>query len=248
MSTATRPLTDAQWTRLQPLPFYGGGVWITRAGAPWPVADPVREMELGVSAVCGLVRPRHLAHLMHSVQADPDLSAVLLDSTIVRAHVRAVGAPRNQELDPALGRSRGGFSTKVHRMSDRRGRPLALRLTGGQRHDSTQARTLVEAWTAAPLSRLTADRAYDVDAFRTWLTQRGIQAVIPARPGRLDPQPCDPEAYSARNAVERSFGWLKWWRRVATRYDQHAHRFLGFLYLAGTWIWLKLNTRPSLLP
>ena len=45
----------------------------------------------------------------------------------------------------------------------------------------------MEVWTAAPLSRLIADRAYDVDAFRTWLTQRGIQAVIPARAGRLDP-------------------------------------------------------------
>ena len=74
---------------------------------------------------------------MHSVQSDPDLSAVLLDSTIVRAHVSAVGAPPNEESDPVLGRSRGGFSTKVHRMSDRRGRPLAMRLTGGQRHNST---------------------------------------------------------------------------------------------------------------
>ena len=78
------------------------------------------------------------ARLMPSVQADPDLSAVRLDSTIVRAHVSAVGAlPSPKEADPALGRSRGGFSPKVHRMSDRRGRPLGLRLTGGQRHDRT---------------------------------------------------------------------------------------------------------------
>ena len=181
---------------------------------------------------------------MPSAQADPDLSAVLLDSTIVCAHVSAVASPPppNQESDPARGRSRGGFSTKVHRLSDRRGRPLALRLTGVQRHDSTQA--LMEAWTAAPLSRL-ADRAYDGDAFRAWLDQRGIQAVIPARAGRLDPQPCDPEAYLARNAVARSCSWLKGWRRGATRYDQHAPRYLGFLYLAGTWIWLKLNIHTA---
>ena len=130
-------------------------------------------------------------------------------------------------------------------LADRWDRPLVLRQTGGQRHDSTQVRALVEAWTAAPLSRLMADRAYDVDAFRAWLTQRGIQAVISAWAGRLDPPSCDPEAYPARNAGERSCGWLQWWRHMATRYDKHAHRCLGFLYLAGTWIWLKLNIHTT---
>ena len=107
-------------------------------------------------------------------------------------------------------------------LADRRGRPL--RVTGGQRHDSTQA--LVEAWTDAPLPCLIADRAYDDDPFRAWLEQQGIEAVILARKGRTNPQPHDPERY-------------KGWRRVATRYDQYARRCLGFLYLAGAWIWLK---------
>ena len=66
------------------------------------------------------------------------MSAVLLDSTIVRAHVSAAGAPKKQGTDPALGRSRGGFGTKIHILADRRGRPRHLRVTGGQRHDSTQ--------------------------------------------------------------------------------------------------------------
>ena len=72
----------------------------------------------------------------------------------------------------------------------------------------------------------------------------GRQAVIPARAGRLDPQPCAPEAYKAR-AVARGLGGLKGWRRVATRYDQHAQRYLGCLYLAGAWIWLKLNIHTA---
>ena len=90
----------------------------------------------------------------------------------------------------------------------------------------------------------TADRAYDGDAFRAWLAQRGIEAVIPSRAGRTNPQSHDPERYQARNAVERGIGWLKRGCRVAPRYDQYARRFLGFLYVAGTWIWLKsyLNT------
>ena len=262
MPTATRPLTNAQWTRLQPYwracpDIYVGhavrsrllveaGVWIARAVAPWRQWPAKYGKWNSVYRRYAAWYDRGLwARLRPFAQDDPDLSAVRLDSTMVRAHVSAVGAPSNQGPDPARGRSRGGFGTKVHRMSDRRSRPLALRLTGGQRHDSTQARALVEAWTAAPLSRLIADRAYDVDTFRDWLTQRGIQAVIPSRAGRLDPPPCDPEAYSARNAVERSCGWLKGWRRVATRYDKHAPRCLGFLYLAGTWNWLKLNIHTA---
>ena len=172
-------------------------------------------------------------------QDEPDLSAVRRDSTVGRAHVRAAGAPQHKETDPALGRSRGGFGSQIHILADQRGRPLCLRLTGGPRHDSTQARDRVEAWTGAPLSLLIADRAYDRDAFRAWLAQRGIEAVIPARGRRLNPQPHDPEPYQARNAVERGIGWLKHGRRVATRYDKYAHHFLGFLYLAGAWIWMK---------
>ena len=89
----------------------------------------------------------------------------------------AAGAPRHKEAKPALGRSRGGFGTQIHSLADRRGRPLRLRVTGGQRHDSTQA--WVEDGTDAPLPCLIADRAYDSDGFRAWWAQRGLEAVIP---------------------------------------------------------------------
>ena len=75
--------------------------------------------------------------------AAPDRSAVRRDSPVGRAHVRAAGAPPNQGRDPTLGRNRGGFSPQIHVLADRRGRPL--RLTGGPRHDRTQARALGEA-------------------------------------------------------------------------------------------------------
>ena len=69
----------------------------------------------------------------------------------------AAGAPQNKGTDPALGRSRGGFGTQIHMLADRRGR--SLRVTGGQHHDSTQARAWVKAWTDTPLPCLIADRA-----------------------------------------------------------------------------------------
>ena len=221
--------------------FVDAARWMARSGTTWRRLPP--EYGKGNSVY------RRLAHWcargvwarrMAYLQAKPEpVSAGLLDSTVVRAHASAAGAPQKKGLDPALGRGRGGLSTQIHILADQRGRPLCLRLTGGPRHDSTQARALVEAWTGAPLPCLIADRAYDGDAFRAWLEQQGIEAVIPSRKGRTNPRPHDPERYPARNAVERGIGWLKHWRRVATRYDKYAHHFLGFLYLAGAWIWLK---------
>ena len=91
----------------------------------------------------------------------------------------------------------------------------------------------MEAWPDAPRFCLLADRAYDGDALRAWLAQQGLKAVIPARSRRLEPQPYAPEAYKARRAAAQSLGWLQRGRRVATRYDPYAQRYLGFLYLAA---------------
>ena len=127
------------------------------------------------------VWPRRMAYL----QADPDRFAVRLDSAVVRAHVSAAGAPKSPGTDHALSRSRGGFGTQIHVLADRRGRPL--RVTGGPRHDRTQARARVEAWTDTPRPCLMADRAYDGDGFRAWRAPRGTEAVILARKGRTPP-------------------------------------------------------------
>ena len=109
------------------------------------------------------------------------------------------GAPQKKGRAPALGRNRGGFRTQIPILADQRGRLLCLRQTGGPRHGRTQAR--VQAWMGAPLSCLIADRAYDRDAFRAWLAQQDLEAVLPARRRRLNSQPHDPERYQARNAV-----------------------------------------------
>ena len=105
----------------------------------------------------------------------------------------------------------------------------------------------MEAWIDAPLPCLIADRAYDRDGFRAWRAQRDIKAVLPARRGHLNPQPHDPEKYKARKAVERGLGGLKQWRRVATRYDKYAQRFLGFLYLAAAWALAAILNQHALI-
>ena len=148
-------------------------------------------------------------------------------------HGREHGVCPQKESGGSRARSQlGQLQYQDPYLTDRQGRPLHLRVMGGPRHDSTQPRDLVETGIGAPLSCLIADRAYDGDAFRVWLAWRDIEVVIPARVRRTH-RPHDPARYRVYNTVERDIGWLKHWRRVATRYDTYVHRFLGSLYLAG---------------
>lgn len=81
--------------------------------------------------------------------------------------------------------------------------------------------------------RLIADKAYDVDSLRKWLKARRIKAVIPSTATRTVPYPLDRPAYRRRNLIERLFGRLKNWRRIATRYDRLARNYLSALALVA---------------
>jgi len=78
-----------------------------------------------------------------------------------------------------------------------------------------------------------ADKAYDADKLRKWLARRKITAVIPSTASRTVPYPLDRKAYKRRNIIERMFGKLKNWRRIATRYDRLAVNFLAAIALVS---------------
>ena len=80
---------------------------------------------------------------------------------------------------------------------------------------------------------LLADKAYDADHWRSWLRQRHIQPVIPNKSNRKKPYAFDRNRYRNRNVIERMFGRLKDFRRIATRYDKNAHNFMAGLCLAA---------------
>ena len=84
-----------------------------------------------------------------------------------------------------------------------------------------------------PPKRLIADKAYDVESLRTWLTARHIKAVIPSTAARTVPYPLDRVAYRRRNLIERFFGRLKNWRGLATRYDRLAQNYMAALALVA---------------
>ncbi len=138
-----------------------------------------------------------------------------------------------------MGRSRGGLTTKIHALVDAKGLPITLKLTEGQAHDGRSAEDMLSTVQAGNI--LLADRAYDSDALRAWLAERGAWPNIRAMPHRLEPPAFSAWLYKQRNAVERFFNKLKHFRAVATRYDKRDDNYLASIKLASLRIWLRSN-------
>ena len=161
-------------------------------------------------------RPRGARHRLHSRQGPP----------------LGAGLQKKGDAIQAVGRSRGGRTSKIHALADHLGRPVAFTLTPGNIADISVAKALLD--TVSAPKRVLADKAYDADSLRDWLKARRVQAVIPSTATRRTPYPLDRTAYKRRNLIERMFCRLKDWRRIATRYDRTARNFLSALALAAT--------------
>jgi len=143
----------------------------------------------------------------------------------------------------AIGRTKGGRNTKVHALSDGHCRPPAFYLTLGQTADIKSAVMLADRLPAARY--LLADKAYDANHWRARLNRLCIRAVIPNKINRKHPYPFATRRYRHRNVIERLFGRLKDFRRVATRYDKNANNFMAALFLAALVCYWDLNeSRP----
>ena len=143
---------------------------------------------------------------------------------------------QKKDENQALGRSKGGLSTKIHALVDALGNPLRFLLTPGQVHDLTGSDALLPQMAA---DLLIADKAYDADArVIEPLTAAGKATVIPPRQNRTAPRQFDQELYKARHLIENFFCKLKQFRAIATRFDKTARNFLAAIHLAAAAIWL----------
>ena len=169
---------------------------------------------------------------------DPDMEWLIIDTTIIRAHPCAGGALKTSggQTSQALGRSRGGFSTKIHIAVDGLGNPLHFMLTAGQRHDITCAETLIDGYNS---EYVIADKSYDSMALIESITQRGAVPVIPPRANRRDSRTYDVHLYKERHLVECFINKIKQYRRISSRFDKLAVRYMGFLSFVATIIWLR---------
>ncbi|MGZ3101424.1 IS5 family transposase [Streptomyces sp. H72] len=279
-------LTDAEWELLAPLipraatgrprasdrQVINGMVYKIRTGISWrDLPERYGPWKTVYTRFRRYALDGVFARALQQVQAEADAAGdidwlVQIDSTIVRAHQHAAATGRKggttgrtNRNDHALGRSRGGLTTKIHLACDGRGRPLAILLTPGQRHDSICARPLLErihvprTGVGRPRCRpdqVIADKAYSSRGFRAYLRKRGIAHTIPEKTdqqrhrhnrGRRGGRPpaFDRHLYRRRNVVERCFNRLKGFRGIATRYEKTATSYEAAVNLASFLLWAR---------
>lgn len=136
-----------------------------------------------------------------------------------------------------MGRSRGGFSTKLHALVDTQGRPLHIELTPGQQHESTVAEAIIADHARG--KAFIADTGYDSDAIRAQLKALRIKAVIHPHPTRKRRPRLDRRRYGLRYRVEVFFHHLKRFRAIATRFEKTSRNYLAILQLACSMLWLR---------
>lgn len=136
----------------------------------------------------------------------------------------------------ALGRSRGGFSTKIHIAVDALGNPLRFILTGGECHDSPHAAALIAGFSCEVLI---ADKGYDSALLIEAVRAKGIEAVIPPRKNRTEQREYDRHLYRERHLIECFISKIKHYRRVFSRFEKLSKNYLGFLSFVSALVWLR---------
>ncbi|MEU3044737.1 IS5 family transposase [Streptomyces diastaticus] len=208
-----------------------GVMYVLRTGVAW---RDVPAEAVGCSGVTAWRRLRDWSELRRAGLLDLD------DCAVDGSHVRAL--KRGDHTGPSpVDRARPG--SKHHVIVDRHGTPLAVTLTGGNRHDVTQLLPLLDS--VPPIRglrgrprrkprRLYADRGYDFDKYRRLLWKRGVKPVI-ARRGVAHGSGLG----KVRWVVERTFAWLHQFKRLRIRYERRADLHQGLLELACSLICLR---------
>ena len=268
-TTRRYELSDAQWARLEPLlppekPWTGrpnddhrrilnGIPWILNSGAPW------RDLPRHYGRV-GTVSSRFYRWLAYGSTcwrrcrpwpmprggSAGSCTSWTARSCALTSMPPGTGREPGAE-DEALGRSRGGFTTKIHLRCEGYGKPVIFTVTGGQVHDTRQVSALISRGAIRRIGRgrprlrptkLVGDKAYSSRSIRLALRRRGITPVIPTKANERRQPDFDREAYRQRNIIERLINRLKNFRRIATRYEKRAVNYLAMITIGAILLWL----------
>nr|WP_182283490.1 IS5 family transposase [Comamonas testosteroni] len=239
-------LTDEQWARMSPLClgkigdrgrsgsnnrlFLEAVLWVARTGSPWRDLPPeFGKWNTVFKRFRDWVKADVFQKLFDAVSDQPDMEYVMVDATIVRVHRHGQGA-KGGPASQAIGRSRGGLTTKILALTDALGNLIRFVLLPGQRHDLQGVEQLLEG---IDLRTLLADKAFDADWLKQHLLAQGCQVVIAQKANRRAPLQIDIEVYKWRHLIENFFCKLKEFKRIAMRSDKTDSSFAAVITLAS---------------
>lgn len=171
--------------------------------------------------------------LFTQVCAKPAGQLWAIDSTCCKVHKHGLCWKKSAQTQ-CIGRTRGGANTKIHALVDGRGRPINFLLSAGHAHDSLFVEDLLEGQSGRIIL---GDKAFDTDAIRRLLQERGLRACIPSKANRRVPIAHHRGHYKKRHHVENCFQRMKEFRALATRYEKLDARFLSIVTLAAILLW-----------
>ncbi|MEZ5772420.1 MAG: IS5 family transposase [Defluviimonas denitrificans] len=226
-------LTDRQWLAIEPLCpggvaapgrtgndtrlFLEAVLWIVRTDAPW--RDLPQEFGNWNSTFRRFrrwVQADVFKGIFDALSDDPDMEYAMIDATIVKVHRHGMGAKGGPQSQ-AIGKSKGGWTTKILALVDALGNLVRFVLMPANRYDTVGVAPLIRG---VEFGALLADKAFDSNWIIADMNERGAKIVISQRPQRLEPLAIDEEMYKWRHLIENYFQKLKEFKRIAMRSDK----------------------------